>query len=95
MAAHLERRRGSLDLSLIYQYLERFKRYTPLDDRRPAISAILTKNRQDYAICATPPVPRDRFYSAQTLTAAFIGQEYALAPGVAETLMALRDELLR
>jgi len=95
MASHLERRRGSLDLSLIYQYLERFKRYTPLDDRRPAISAILTKNRQDYAICATPPVPRDRFYAAQTLTAAFIGQDYALAPGVAETLMALRDELLR
>jgi hypothetical protein len=95
MASHLARRRGSLDLSLIYQYLERFTRYTPLDDTRPAIAAILTKNRQDYAMCATPPVPRDLFYSAQTLTAPFIGQDYALAPGVAETLMSLRDELLR
>jgi hypothetical protein len=94
MAARL-RARSDIDSSQTLHYLARFQRAAALSDGEGDISELLEQNWQDYRDLTVPPVPASRFYAPSVTRLPYISADYALAPGFAETVRALRDELLK
>lgn len=89
------RRRKDINLEPLLSYIRGFKRSILLRDDREPIRQILQRNRIAYADCFVPPVPPNAVYEPKVVSASFIGSEYMLAKGFAETVRNLWDELLK
>jgi hypothetical protein len=89
------RRRRDIDVKPMLSYIRGFQRSVVLRDDRDPIRQILHRNRIAYADCYVPPVPPNTSYEPKNVSVGFIGSEYMLAPGFAETVRRLYAELLK
>ncbi len=81
-------------MARLLAHMARYEESLLLSDDDSAVRDVLRANRDAYAHCAVVPVEETRFYPAKTVRVRFIRPDYALAPGFAEAVHALRRDLL-
>ena len=81
-------------LTALLEHLARYPRTIDVDDDDPAVRAVLRENAAQYRARTVAPAPDGRLYAPGAAALAFIGTDYALAPGFAEALRKLWRDLL-